>query len=310
MNWEGKKVLVTGGSGFLGNHLVGSLEGRGADVVSFRSSEFDLRSPSEAMDLFYKYGRKSVVFHLAARVGGIGYNIENGPILFRDNILIGVNTLHAAAMAGVERFVSVGTACSYPIDAPLPFSPTDIWNGRPEETNAPYGIAKRAVIEMARTYRETGAIDAITVIPTNLYGPNDNFSESSSHVIPALIRRMVEAKDRRQSQMSVWGSGSASRDFLYITDAVQGIIQAAESYDSATPLNLGSGVEVPIRELVEIIKGEVGYTGEIVFDPSKPDGQPRRCLDTTEATMMGWSPRVSLESGIKILVDWYKWSLG
>lgn len=308
--WEGKTVVVTGGSGFLGGHVVALLRAGGAAVKVPRRADLDLRDPMSTTAWFARFAPGALVIHLAANVGGIGYNMANGPALFRDNILIGVNAMHAAHLAGAERFVLVGTACSYPKMASVPFRPEFLWDGRPEETNAPYGIAKRALIEMAATYKRSGLMDAISVIPTNLYGPGDNFDPKSSHVIPALIHRMHKARDRGDHVVDVWGSGRATRDFLYVTDAARGIMLAAEKHDAALrPFNLGSGNEITIGRLARIIADTVGFRGQCLWDTSKPDGQPRRALDISEALSLGWKPAVDIERGIRHTWDWVRQNL-
>lgn len=310
MNWWEKRFLVTGGSGFLGSHVVDYLKASGAERVFVpRSRDFDLRKPQDAFALLNRV-EADVIIHLAAHVGGIGANRENPGAFFYDNLMMGVNVMQQAMLHRVEKFVTVGTVCAYPKYAPIPFREEELWNGYPEETNAPYGIAKKALLVMGQAYREQYGLNAVYVLPTNLYGPRDNFDPRSSHVIPALMLKCLEAKERGQDHIDVWGTGSASRDFLYVEDAARGIVQIAAHYDSPEPINLGSGREVTIRELVEQIAAVTGFEGELRWDASKPDGQPRRRLDITRAReAIGFEPQASLRAGLRLTFNWYLWHL-
>lgn len=304
--WQDNNFLVTGGAGFLGHEVVGLLRLRGAEHIFVpRQVEYDLRSIHDIHRVL-RDSHPSVIIHLAAHVGGIGANREKPGEFFYDNLMMGVQLLHEARLAGVEKFVTIGTVCAYPKYTPVPFREDDLWDGYPEETNAPYGIAKKALLVQGQAYREQYGFNSIYLLPTNLYGPGDNFDPASSHVIPALIRRAVEAKERGDRQLVVWGTGMASRDFLYVADAAEGILRAAERYNSADPLNLGSGHEVTIRELVGWIVEAVGYEGDIVWDHSKPDGQPRRALDSRRAEkLLGWKPNIDFREGLRFTVNYY-----
>lgn len=306
--WQGKKILLTGGGGFLGsrvaNFLVTERNVPRKQVTIPRSATTDLRVLENCRSVV---DGVDIVIHLAARVGGIGYNQRNPALLFYDNIQMGVNLIEAARLAGVKKFVQVGTVCAYPKFTPIPFKETSLWDGYPEETNAPYGIAKKALLVMAQAYRQQYSADIIYLLPVNLYGPGDNFDTESSHVIPALIRRFEEAIERKQNTLQVWGTGSPSREFLYVDDAAEAIVLASEKYDSPEPVNLGSGQEITIKELTEIIKELTGYEGEISWDSTKPDGQPRRCLDTTRALeQFGFKAKTELRTGLKKTIEWYK----
>lgn len=302
---QDKVVVVTGGKGFLGSHLVPMIEKeQPKEIRAPRSSEFDLRSPEACRELF---DGADVVIHLAANVGGIGYNQEFPGTLFYDNILMAVHTLHQAKESGVRKFVALGTICAYPKFAPIPFKEADLWNGYPEETNAPYGLAKKMQLVQAQSYRQQYGFNSIYLLPVNLYGPGDNFNPDSSHVIPALIRKFVEAKDSGAKEVVVWGTGKPTREFLYVEDAARGILLATKNYDGAEPVNLGSSFEITIRELAETIAQVVGFTGKIVFDASKPDGQPRRKLDVSRAEKeFGFLSEVSFADGLKKTVEWWK----
>lgn len=304
--WAGKKVLVTGGSGFLGRVVCAKLQARGvSDVFIPRSRDFDLTRPDDVEKLFVDQA-PDLVIHLAARVGGIGANMENPATLYLTNLLMGTYVIEEARRHDIDKTVIVGTICSYPKHTPVPFKEDDLWNGYPEETNAPYGIAKKALLAHAQANRAQYGQNAIYLLPTNLYGPGDKFNASVSHVIPALIKKFVEAKEKRATTVSVWGTGTATREFLYVDDAAEGIVRGAESYDGEEPVNLGSGREVPIKELAELISQLTGYEGDIVWDPSKPDGQPRRSVDTTRARRsFGFEAQTSLEDGLRITIDWY-----
>jgi GDP-L-fucose synthase len=293
--------MVTGGAGFLGRAVVARLGAEDvADIFVPRSARYDLRTVEGVRDALAD-GRPDVVIHLAAVVGGIGANRENPGRFFHDNAVMGIHLMEESRLAGVERFVQVGTVCSYPKFAPVPFREDDLWNGYPEETNAPYGLAKKMLLVQGQAYRAQYGFPVIHLIPVNLYGPGDNFDPSSSHVIPALIKKCVDARESRADHIEVWGTGAASREFLYVDDAAEGIVLAADRYDDADPVNLGTGQEIAIRDLVTLIVELTGFEGEVRWDTSKPDGQPRRALDTTRATeRFGFVARTSLEDGLRM----------
>ncbi len=307
MFWKGKNVLVTGGAGFLGSTLVKTLKRHGLAAENIRvprSRDLDLRrwddcvAAVEGIDL---------VIHLAAKVGGIGYNMANPGSLFYDNAIMGIQLMEAARQAGVKKFVAVGTICAYPKFTPVPFLEEEIWSGYPEETNAPYGLAKKMLLVQAQAYRQQYRFNAIYLLPVNLYGPGDNFDPASSHVIPALIRKFVEAVDEGRESVEVWGTGAASREFLYVDDAAEGITLAAERYDKPGPVNLGAGFEISIRDLATLIASLTGFSGEIVWDTTKPDGQPRRCLDVSRAEReFGFRAKTRFEDGLKGTIEWYR----
>lgn len=303
----GKRVLVTGGNGFLGRPVVAALRDLGpAAVVAPRKAEYDLTEQAAVRRLLADH-RPEVIVHLAAVVGGIGANRENPGRYFYENAVMGVVLMEEARRAGVAKFVGVGTICSYPKHTPVPFREDDLWAGYPEETNAPYGLAKKMLLVQARAYREQYGFHAVTLLPVNLYGPGDNFDPASSHVIPALIRRCVEARDAGAPEVVVWGTGSASREFLFVRDAADGIARAADRYDDPDPVNLGSGQEITIRGLAGLVAEECGYRGRLVWDASKPDGQPRRCLDTTRAKeRFGWAATTPFREGLRETVAWYE----
>jgi len=307
----GKRVLVTGGAGFLGRPVCRLLRERGAeDVVVPRRAEHDLTDALAVARLF-EDARPDVVLHLAAEVGGIGANRDNPGRFFYANMAMGLHMVEEARRRGVEKFVQVGTVCSYPKFTPVPFSEASLWDGYPEETNAPYGIAKKALLVMLAAYREQYGFPGIFLMPTNLYGPRDNFDPHSSHVIPALIRKCEEARVAGEQTITCWGTGSASREFLYVEDCAQAIIDAVERYDSPEPVNIGAGEEITIRDLVELIAQVTGFSGEICWDATKPDGQPRRALDTTRAEReFGFRASTSFEDGLRTTVDWFREHLG
>lgn len=305
--WEDKSILVTGGAGFLGSRVVAKLtKERNVSPVKIRiprSKEADLRSQRNCVQAVRSI---DVVIHLAAKVGGIGFNKENPATLFYDNAIMGIQLIDAARCEGVRKLVVIGTVCAYPKFTPVPFREEDLWNGYPEETNAPYGIAKKILLVQAQAYRQQYGFKAIYLLPVNLYGPGDNFDPKSSHVIPALIKKMVDAKLEGKNEIVVWGTGRASREFLYVDDAAEGILLAAEKYDKPEPINLGAGREILIEELVELIAELVGYDGRISWDRSKPDGQPRRCLDTSKAKReFGFEAKTKLTDGLRKTIDWY-----
>ena len=303
-DWQGKRVVVTGGAGFLGSHVVAELRKRGAtDIFVPRSAEYDLRKQEVCAQVVRG---ADLVIHLAAVVGGIGYNREIPGTMFYDNILMGTHMMEESRKAGVKKFVAIGTICAYPKFAPIPFKEDDLWNGYPEETNAPYGLAKKMMLVQSIAYREQYHFNSIFLLPVNLYGPRDNFSEKSSHVIPALIKKFLDAKRSGADSVAVWGDGTATREFCYVEDAAHGIVLAAEQYDKSEPVNIGAGFEISIKDLAEKIKTIVGYPGTIVWDTSKPNGQPRRMLDTSRATKeFGYKAETDFETGLKQTIDWY-----
>lgn len=299
------RVMVTGGAGFLGRHVVRKLEARGADVFVVRSAEFDLRE-KDAIVRALGVARPELVIHLAAVVGGIGANRANPGRFFYENAIMGIQLMEQARQHGVEKFVGVATVCAYPKYVPLPFREDDLWNGYPEETNAPYGLAKKMLLVQAQAYREQYGFDAITLLPVNLYGPGDNFDPQTSHVIPALIRKVVEAKLRGDDHIVAWGTGAASREFLYVEDAAEGIVLATQRYDGADPVNLGAGREIAVCDLVRVIARLCEFDGEIRWDASQPDGQPRRMLDTSRAKeRFGFEATTNFETGLRRTIDWY-----
>jgi GDP-L-fucose synthase len=306
--WKGKKVLLTGGNGFLGSHIYQKLvEEKNlspSQIFIPNSKDSDLRVRSncdkavEGMD---------VVIHLAARVGGIGFNQKYPGTLFFDNIMMGAQLMETSRLAGVGKFVQVGTVCAYPKFTPTPFKEDDLWNGYPEETNAPYGIAKKALLVMAQAYRQQYGLDIIYLLPVNLYGPGDNFDLESSHVIPAFVRKFIDANDRDEKSVTVWGTGKASREFLFVEDAAEGIIAATEKYDKGAPVNLGSGKEITISDLVNLVAQLTEFKGQIIWDKTKPDGQPRRRLDVTRAKAeFGFEAKTDLVSGLKKTIEWFE----
>lgn len=301
------RVSVTGGAGFLGTHIVEELQSRGHDDIFVpRSSEYDLRNPDD-VERMYRDADPDVVIHAAATVGGIGANRERPGEFFYDNATMGIELMEQARRHGVEKFITLGTICSYPEHTPVPFSEDDIWEGYPEETNAPYGIAKKALLTQGRAYRKQYGFNSIHLLPVNLYGPHDDFDPETSHVIPAIIKKCIDAQEHGEDFITAWGTGTPTREFLYVTDAARGIVNAMERYDSPEPMNLGSGEEVSIRKLVETITDVVGFEGEIIWDDSKPDGQPRRCLDVSRAhEQLGWEAEVELRDGLENVVEWYR----
>jgi GDP-L-fucose synthase len=307
--WPRARVLVTGGAGFVGSRVIEKLRKRHCDEIFVpRSKNYDLRN-REHVEALFEQVRPSLVIHLAATVGGIGGNQKNPARFFFDNAMMGIQLLDCAARFEVDKFVCVGTVCSYPKFSAVPFKEEHIWDGYPEETNAPYGLAKKMLLVQAQAYRQQYGLNAIYLIPTNLYGPGDNFDPEMSHVIPALIRKCAIAKERHENRIVAWGTGHASREFLYVEDAAEGIILGAELYNQRGPVNLGSGKEITIRNLASLIASETGFEGTIEWDSSKPDGQPRRRLDTTRAKQeFGFEARTDLQEGIRETIDWYQQS--
>jgi GDP-L-fucose synthase len=315
--WKGKKVIVTGGGGFLGSFVVEKLKGRGAaDIFVPRIKEYDLTQREAVGRLLDRSlnGSKpqaTVIIHLAAHVGGIGANRQHPAEFFYDNLMMGVELMHQAWRRGVGKFVAIGTVCAYPKFTPVPFREDDLWIGYPEETNAPYGLAKKMLLVQAQAYRQQYDFNAIYLLPVNLYGPRDNFDLETSHVIPALIRKSIEAQERGERELPVWGDGSPTREFLYVEDAADGILEAAEKYDGAEPVNLGSGREISIKDLTELITRQTGFSGKLVWQTDKPNGQPRRGLDVQRAReYFGWQAQVPFEEGMRRTIDWYKANRG
>lgn len=307
MDLSRKKILVTGGAGFIGSRLVKKLLERGVAQQNLfipNHADFDLRRWEDCQKAVE---RQDLVIHLAARVGGIGLNKEKPGELFYDNLVMGAHLMEAARQAGVEKFVGIATICSYPKFTSVPFKEDDLWNGYPEETNAPYGLAKKMLLVQAQAYQEQYGFDAITLFPVNMYGEGDNFELATSHVIPAMIRKVAEAKKSSNNSVELWGTGKPTREFLYVEDAAEGIILAAEKYDKPEPVNLGSGEEISIKSLAELICRLMGYNGEIRWDASKPDGQPRRLLDTSRAEKeFGFKAETPFEEGLRRTIDWYE----
>jgi len=303
---KGKKVLITGAHGFLGRHVVRQLLSRECFPTAFHSDQFDLRKRRDVVALL-NVTEPDIIFHLAAVVGGIGANRENPGKFFYDNAIMGIQLIEEARQhGGVEKFVCIGTVCAYPKFARTPFDESDLWSGYPEETNAPYGLAKKMLLVQLQAYRQQYGFNGIYLLPVNLYGPGDNFKPESSHVIPALIKKCVDAVRDGEKQIVIWGTGSASREFLYVEDAAEGIVLAGETYDGYAPVNLGTGMEITIRELVEIIAELTGFDGQIQWDTTKPDGQPRRCLDVTRAEKeFGFKAKVGFREGLRRTINWY-----
>ena len=308
MNWlTTKRVLVTGGAGFLGRYVLKKLEEIGCkEVFVARSKDYNLVE-MEAVKRLYRDARPDVVIHLAARVGGIGANMKSPGGFFYDNLMMGVQMMEQGRVFGVEKFVAIGTICSYPKFTPVPFKEEDLWRGYPEETNAPYGLAKKMLLVQSRAYRQQYGFNSIDILLVNLYGPGDNFNPEYSHVIPALIKKIFDAVDNGEERIVVWGSGKPTREFLYVENAADGIVLAAEKYNKAEPVNLGAGFEISIKDLVELICELTKFKGEIEWDTSKPDGQPRRCLDTTKAKQeFGFEAKTSFREGLKKTIEWYR----
>ncbi|MBS0153163.1 MAG: GDP-L-fucose synthase [Nitrospira sp.] len=305
--WSDKRVVVTGGAGFLGSFVVDQLRAKGCQqLVVPRSQEYDLVE-MDAVKKLYHDTRPDVVIHLAARVGGIGANQANPGRFFYDNLMMGTQLIEIGRQEGLKKFIATGTICAYPKFAPIPFKEDDIWNGYPEETNAPYGLAKKMMLAQSQAYRDQYGFNSIVLFPVNLYGPRDNFDLQTSHVIPALIRKCVSAKEEGRTAITLWGDGAPTREFLYVEDAAEGIVLAAEHYDGSLPVNLGTGEEISIRDLAKLIAEEVGFAGQIQWDATKPNGQPRRCLDVSRAKQLfGFQAKHGLRDGVKKTVQWFQ----
>ncbi len=306
VDWASVSVVVTGGAGFLGRFVCEKLRQRGCRQVGVpRRSSYDLTTAAAVRRLYDDFA-PDIVIHLAAEVGGIGANREHPGRFFYSNLAMGLLLIEEARIRGLRKFVSTGTVCAYPKFAPVPFQEQDIWNGYPEETNAPYGVAKKSLFVMLDAYKREYGLNSAVAVPVNLYGPGDNFDLQSSHVIPALIRKCADAVSSGDQQMTCWGSGEASREFLFVEDAAEGVLRIAEVMDIPTPINLGTGNEIKIRELIQLIAKLTGFTGQIEWDTSQPDGQPRRCLDVTRAQeLLGWRAQVGFDEGLKKTIDWY-----
>ncbi len=304
---KSKRVVVTGGNGFLGSYLVKKLESKGcSEILVPRSSEYDLIN-RDGIIAMYEDMRPEVVIHLAAVVGGIGANMENPGKFFYDNLMMGTQLMEYGRQYKIDKFVAIGTICAYPKFTPVPFKEEDIWIGYPEETNAPYGLAKKMMLVQSQAYRDQYDYNSIFLLPVNLYGPRDNFDSASSHVIPALIRKFEEARLNNAPEVSVWGDGSASREFIYADDAAEGILRATELFNDSEPVNIGSGMEITIKDLVSKIKEITDYEGKVVYDSSKPNGQPRRCLDTSRAEkLFGFKSYTEFDKGLKNTIEWFR----
>jgi GDP-L-fucose synthase len=304
--WDKKRALVTGGSGFLGSFVVEKLQQRGCkDIFVPRSKDYNLVDMDMVKKL-YSDTKPDIVIHLAASVGGIGANLANPGKFFYDNLMMGTQMIEIGRLIGIEKFVAIGTICAYPKFTPVPFKEEDLWIGYPEETNAPYGLAKKMLLVQAQAYRQQYGFNTIYLLPVNLYGPRDNFDPVSSHVIPALIKKCSDAIKNNESQIIVWGTGTPTREFIYVEDAAEGILLAAERYNKSFPINLGAGFEITIRDLVKHIAKLIGFKGEIIWDESKPDGQPRRCLDTSKAEKeFGFKANTGFEYGLGKTIEWY-----
>jgi len=302
-----KRITVTGGTGFLGTHLIRKLKDKGyTNIFCVRHKDYNLVKLIDIQRL-YEYSNPDIVIHLAAKVGGIGFNEENPATLFYDNVMIGTQLLHEAYVRHIEKFVAIGTICAYPKFTPVPFREEDLWNGYPEETNAPYGLAKKMMLVQSQSYRQQYGFNSIFLLPVNLYGPGDNFDPDSSHVIPALIKKCVDAVMNNEKEITVWGTGKVTREFFYVEDAAEAIILAMENYNKSDPINIGAGFEISIRELVDLIVELTGFVGRIIWDASRPDGQPRRMLDTTKAQKeFGFIAKTDFRKGLQRTIRWYK----
>ncbi|MFH1184367.1 MAG: GDP-L-fucose synthase [Chloroflexota bacterium] len=311
--WKGRRVIVTGGAGFLGKHVTAALTARGAHEIFIpRIEDYNLVDPADIRRMYADAlsgteASGTTVIHLAANVGGIGANLEHPAEFFYDNLMMGVELMHQASKLGISKFVAIGTVCAYPKFTPVPFKEEDLWLGYPEETNAPYGMAKKMMLVQAQAYRQQYGFNAVFLLPVNLYGPGDNFNLRTSHVIPALIRKALEAKDSGAASLSLWGDGSPTREFLYVEDAADGIVTAAEKYSGAEPVNLGSGHELSIRDLAMMIARLTEYSGSLVWETDKPNGQPRRALDVTRARQFfGWQAKMPFEEGVRRTIAWFQ----
>ncbi|MEM5773890.1 MAG: GDP-L-fucose synthase [Anaerolineaceae bacterium] len=307
--WQGKRICVTGGAGFLGSYILEKLTARGVESQNIFVPTIDEYNLVNLPDIqrMLADARPDIIIHLAAHVGGIGANREKPAEFFYDNLMMGVQLIHEAWKGDVEKFVAIGTICAYPKFTPVPFKEEEIWNGYPEETNAPYGLAKKMLLVQSQAYRQQYGYNSIFLLPVNLYGPRDNFNPASSHVIPALIKKFLEAIDEGSSEVVVWGDGSPTREFIYAEDAAEGILLATERYNGSEPVNIGSGFEISIKDLAELIARQTGFGGKLVWDTSKPNGQPRRRLDTERAAdYFGFRARVNFEEGLKQTIDWYR----
>ncbi len=307
LDWSQKKICVTGGAGFLGTHLIQNLRARGAKHIFIpKIEDYNLVNP-DAIQQMLKDAAPDVIIHLAAHVGGIGANREHPAEFFYDNLMMGVQLMHQAWERKVEKFVAIGTVCAYPKFTPVPFKEDDLWKGYPEETNAPYGLAKKMLLVQSQAYRQQYGFNSVFLLPVNLYGPGDNFDPRSSHVIPALIRKCIEAQEAGEDHIVVWGDGSPTREFIFVRDAAEGIALAAERYNESEPVNIGSGFEISIKDLVEKIARMTGFEGKLVWDTSKPNGQPRRALDTSRAKeKFGFEAKTDFEAGLQETIDWYR----
>jgi len=306
MVWENEQVIVTGGAGFLGQHVVRELEAHGTGkIIVVDKNQYDLRQETDVIRM-YQENPATMVIHLAATVGGIGINREHPGSFFYDNLMMGVLTLEHARRTGLAKFVAIGTICAYPKFTPVPFKEDDLWNGYPEETNAPYGLAKKMLLVQAQAYRQEYGFNAVYLLPVNLYGPGDNFNPQSSHVLPALIKKCIDAQEAGEDRIIAWGDGSPTREFLYVEDAARGIVMASEKYNDPDPVNLGSSYEISIKDLVELVAELTGFNGEIVWDTSKPNGQPRRKLDVSRAKeRFGFEAQTDFREGLRRTIEWY-----